>query len=398
MLGKFIKTAQAAVIIAALITCCQVSAAKSPDPELLAEGKRLYLGAGSCVACHMADGKGQIGSIPPLAGSEWLKDNDRSIAISLRGLAGPIKVNGKRYYSAMPPQLMFDDTKLAAILTYVNHAWGNDHGVIQPKQVADARAKLPIDVYTPEKILKAFPFKGKSEAKRNGTYKLDFDDTLTEVTEPVVYRTFMPGASPAAFAVALPGNHYYCWDAGECRLRYVWTKGGFIRGNKVHWSSNGKPVAEFNGVPYYRAKSSLLKPEHYQHLAEVERDVPFYDTSEASDFPITIAGIDSPPSYLGYRLVDHYPLFRYRLGDHEIHETIRVTEAKNGITRSFTISPPVAMTLQLTPNETAQLTSTTGTITPNGTLQLSAEQSASFSVTITDITPPSPTTSTGGVK
>ena len=27
----------------------------------------------------------------------------------------------------------------------------------------------------------------------------------------------MPGASPAAFALALPGNHYYCWDAGESR-------------------------------------------------------------------------------------------------------------------------------------------------------------------------------------
>ncbi|NCV19790.1 MAG: nitrite reductase, copper-containing, partial [Rhodobacterales bacterium] len=69
----------------------------------------------------MADGKGQKGNIPPLAGSDWLKEgSDRSIAISLRGLAGPIQVNGKKYYAAMPPQLLFDDEKLAYILSYVN--------------------------------------------------------------------------------------------------------------------------------------------------------------------------------------------------------------------------------------------------------------------------------------
>ena len=68
--------------------------AESRD-EILRKGKELYNGAGSCVACHMPDGKGQKGTIPPLAGSDWLKGGSaRSIAISLRGLAGPIK--GKR--------------------------------------------------------------------------------------------------------------------------------------------------------------------------------------------------------------------------------------------------------------------------------------------------------------
>ena len=68
--------------------------------EIIQKGKELYNGAGSCVACHMADGNGQKGNIPPLAGSEWLKGGSaRSIAISLRGLAGPIKVNGKKYYA-----------------------------------------------------------------------------------------------------------------------------------------------------------------------------------------------------------------------------------------------------------------------------------------------------------
>ena len=118
--------------------------------EIILKGKELYNGAGSCVACHMADGKGQKGNIPPLAGSEWLKGSpDRSIAISLRGLAGPIKVNGKKYYAAMPPQLLFDDEKLAYILSYVNNAWGNHEDLITKEQVAKARKELPLDVFTP---------------------------------------------------------------------------------------------------------------------------------------------------------------------------------------------------------------------------------------------------------
>ena len=69
----------------------------APNVTTLAKGKGLYNGAGSCVACHMADGKGQPGSVPPLAGSDWLDNSDRTIAIVLRGMAGPVKVNGDRY-------------------------------------------------------------------------------------------------------------------------------------------------------------------------------------------------------------------------------------------------------------------------------------------------------------
>jgi mono/diheme cytochrome c family protein len=123
-------------------------ARSAPAPDAIEKGKELYNSAGSCVACHMADGQGQPGSIPPLAGSEWLGNPDRTIAITLRGLAGPIKVNGKRYYSAMPPQLLFDDEKLALMITYVNNAWGNRGPAVSAEQVAKARATLPPALYT----------------------------------------------------------------------------------------------------------------------------------------------------------------------------------------------------------------------------------------------------------
>ena len=350
--------------------------------EIIQRGKELYNGAGSCVACHMEDGKGQKGNIPPLAGSDWLKGGSaRSIAISLRGLTGPIKVNGKKYYAAMPPQLLFNDEKLAYILSYVNNAWGNNEGLITKEQVAKARKELPQDVFTPQSLLKRFPF-DKKYSKNNGTFTPTFDDTLTEITKPVVYRTFMPGASPAAFAVALPGNHYYCWDAGECRLRYAWTTGGFIKSNQAHWSSNGKPVAEFNGTPYYRAHSSMLGNESFEELSKTNMQKPIYDTSQAFDFPIVIDGIKDAPSYLGYRLMNGFPIFRYSLGKHTITELIQMNTEKNGIQRTFTLSPPVKLTFKLTPSKSSSITSDCGKITTNGTLSLSKSESSEFSIFI----------------
>ena len=350
--------------------------------EIIQKGKELYNGAGSCVACHMSDGNGQKGNIPPLAGSEWLKGgSDRSIAISLRGLAGPIKVNGKKYYAAMPPQLLFDDEKLAYILSYVNNAWGNREELITKEQVAKARQELPLDVFTPQTLLKKFPFDQKYN-KKNGTYTPTFDDTLTNITSPVVYRTFMPGASPAAFAVALPGNHYYCWDAGESRLRYVWTKGGFIKSNQAHWSSNGKPVAEFNGTPYYRAQTSLLKEETFEALSKTNMQKPIYDTSQADDFPLKIEGAKGTPRFLGYRLVEGYPKFRYSQGKHVITELIRMNNEKTGIRRTFTISPPSRTVLKLSSTTLASTSADRGIMKKDGMLNLSSPESAEFSVFI----------------
>ena len=370
----------------------------APNVTTLAKGKGLYNGAGSCVACHMADGKGQPGSVPPLAGSDWLDNSDRTIAIVLRGMAGPVKVNGDRYYSAMPPQLLFDDEKIADMITYVNHAWGNKGAAVTAAQVAKARKALPQAVYTPETLLKAFPF-DKKRRKKNGTYTPDFDDTLMVITEPVVYRTFMPGASPAAFAVALPGNHYYCWDAGECRLRYAWTKGGFIRGNQVHWSSNGKPVAKFNGLPYYRAQTSKLNPEDYKHLAETARSTPFYDTTEAVDFPIKIEGVDGFPKYKGYRLIQGYPEFIYKVGDYEVRELIRTSKNNLGITRKFSVSPKTPITFKLTPDGSSSYSSSAGNISSDGTLKLTAKQAMEFDLTIIEKNPAAPAaTQTQGSK
>ena len=78
----------------------------------------------------------------------------------------------------MPPQLLFDDEKLSYILSYVNNAWGNQENIITKEEVAKARKELPLDVFTPQTLLKDFLSK-KKYSKKNGTYTPTFDDTLT---------------------------------------------------------------------------------------------------------------------------------------------------------------------------------------------------------------------------
>jgi nitrite reductase (NO-forming) len=67
----------------------------------IAAGKVLF--AGTCSACHQTEGQGVPKVFPPLAGSDFLKDKQRSIGVVLNGLEGPVTVNSKQYNSVMPP-------------------------------------------------------------------------------------------------------------------------------------------------------------------------------------------------------------------------------------------------------------------------------------------------------
>jgi nitrite reductase (NO-forming) len=97
-------------------------------------GKQTYMQ--SCFACHLPDGKGMANVFPPLAGSDYLMaDRDRAIRVVLKGLTGPVTVNGVTYNSAMPPQPLTDE-QVADVLTYVTNSWGNKG---EPFSVDDVR-------------------------------------------------------------------------------------------------------------------------------------------------------------------------------------------------------------------------------------------------------------------
>jgi nitrite reductase (NO-forming) len=106
----------------------------------LERGKKTFLT--SCFACHMANGEGLPAVFPPLASSDYLKaDKDRAVKIVLKGLNGPITVNGKPYNNVMPPQ-DFTDDQVADVLSYVMNSWGNQYGAVSVADVRRVRGEL----------------------------------------------------------------------------------------------------------------------------------------------------------------------------------------------------------------------------------------------------------------
>ena len=97
----------------------------------------------NCAACHQATGKGLPGAFPPLAGSDGLKGKKPSqvAEVVLKGLHGPVVVNGVTYNNVMPPQSGINDADIAAIVTYVLNQWGNPGGSISADEVKALRGK-----------------------------------------------------------------------------------------------------------------------------------------------------------------------------------------------------------------------------------------------------------------
>lgn len=99
-----------------------------------AHGKIMY--ENFCVNCHMEDGSGLIGNIPPLADADYLQNHEDKLACIIRyGIAEEIVVNGKKYNQPMPGVPQLTDVEIANIINYINHEWGNDNGYTNVKSV-----------------------------------------------------------------------------------------------------------------------------------------------------------------------------------------------------------------------------------------------------------------------
>jgi len=63
--------------------------------------------------------------------------------ILLKGLQGPIKVEGGTFNGQMPAwEKVLTDKQIAYVLTYVRQEWGNKGGEITPEQIAAARKEF----------------------------------------------------------------------------------------------------------------------------------------------------------------------------------------------------------------------------------------------------------------
>ena len=104
------------------------------------DGNKIF--ATTCSACHQLSGEGVEEKYPPLAGSEWVADDEtKLISIILHGLTGPVEVAGQTFNGAMPAWGgVLKDQDVAAVATYVRSAWGNKAAPVTAAKVKQVRA------------------------------------------------------------------------------------------------------------------------------------------------------------------------------------------------------------------------------------------------------------------
>lgn len=130
-----------AALMAAALAATPLWAADASQPN----GAQIYT---RCAACHTMTGAGVPGAFPPLGENfRTLADSPEgrrymSLAV-IRGLMGPIVVDGKKYNGIMPAQGGLDDAAVAAVLNHVGEkiaTKGPAFKAFSPSEVAKARA------------------------------------------------------------------------------------------------------------------------------------------------------------------------------------------------------------------------------------------------------------------
>ncbi len=109
--------------------------------DMVAMGQGVYR---TCAACHGPEGQGTPGVFPPLVDTDWvLGSKDRLIRIVLNGLTGPIEVRGETYNMPMGGLGgALNDREVAAVLTYIRQAWGNEASEVTLEEVSDVRSEV----------------------------------------------------------------------------------------------------------------------------------------------------------------------------------------------------------------------------------------------------------------
>jgi mono/diheme cytochrome c family protein len=137
-------------------------------------GREIYFRDAHCATCHQSDGKGIVNIYPPLSKSNWIDDDERLTKILLKGIWGPIKVNGQDFdpTKGVPPMMGFggllNDDEAAAVLSYVRLSFGNNGKLVSPATVKKVReaTKDQVNFYMADELLKQHPLKAATPAKK----------------------------------------------------------------------------------------------------------------------------------------------------------------------------------------------------------------------------------------
>ena len=118
--------------------------ARVPEPvpaPTMALGARVY--KRHCADCHGEVGEGVALAYPPLAGNRAVRmDNTANLVqVVLRGGFSPATAGNPRPFGMPPFQMLLSDEEVAAVISYIRSAWGNEAGAVTVLDVARHRAR-----------------------------------------------------------------------------------------------------------------------------------------------------------------------------------------------------------------------------------------------------------------
>jgi len=101
--------------------------------DLLKQGQEVY--ENNCADCHRTNGEGLPVKFPALKGSALVMGDPKAVLDTV--------VHGRKGKLGQMPawQDFLNDAQIAAALSYIRNAWGNQAPAVKPEDVAAARKK-----------------------------------------------------------------------------------------------------------------------------------------------------------------------------------------------------------------------------------------------------------------
>jgi cytochrome c551/c552 len=290
--------------------------------------------ANGCVACHRIT-QDHIGP-SMLAVSQKYANDPNGVLTVLDSLKNGAK--GKWGNNVMPPQSHVSDQNLQLLTNWA----------LAIKDSPNLKSWQKEELVTQESntILSA-------DQPLNAKYSLPEDRRGTVVQtldQPIVYRTYLPGASSRAIAVGLPGGISYAFDAKLCKLLYFW-EGGFLDFEKS-WTGHGGWYSKLMGTKIFEAPAS---------------------------FPLRMGSKQNPEvKFLGYRTEGELPSFLYQINGISVEETIGFDADNRTIVLSFKISD-AEKPIYFDPGKSLSIWSSDDAVEQEGVWKVHPEKRKSFS-------------------
>ena len=255
--------------------------------------KVLYEASG-CVACHRIT-QDHLGPSMLAVSQKYANDPNGGLTVldSLKNGA-----RGKWGNNMMPPQSHVSEPNLQLLMKWAL--------TIKDSPRLESWRKEELVTQESNRVLSTDP-------PLNAKYSLPENRIGTIVqtlNQPIVYRTYLPGASSRAIAVGLPGGISYAFDAKLCKLLYIW-EGGFLDFEKS-WTGHGGWYSKLMGTKIFETPANC---------------------------PLRIADNQNPEvKFLGYHTEGKLPTFLYQINGVGVEETIGFDADNRTVVLSFKIS------------------------------------------------------------